>query len=1573
MPERDETSTTPAHIAVASCTASSEITMAYACASAFDLAKASQSWASANEGVGSWITAQFDGTYMVTKFAYQNRGFNDANKGVTLSFSSGASQSFTVDRTAFKEFPLSPAVVTSSVKITVTSTYSAINNGANVISFYGYRYTSALRTNASTNAHAVPDLYIKTIATHSQDAYPLQAAMLPDYSCAACNPLLWTLKASSSANSSFGEGYCVNTDGSPTAAMKNLPYAELGILRDECAKTPKCNFVQYTCATCKTGKAYGQLLESCQNIRPSVGIEVHHYTRPTTSEPAPVSTTVQSLPREKVLHTCSQAKRTNLIGTLVSSKKLAYGATEGARNNYCCYLCHLAPECEFWVRTRGMCKLMANLTVRQHSQHHFSGIKMTKSNRSSCNALCNTNAGCTQAVVEQKKLPPKPEAKAPLVTGLARPKGQGQCKSYLILNEPNSGRGAVKSPQACMDLALTKYLFELPDGSSVGPPDECSPTGKLDTAPCRSTAQNYCDLYKPGGMFANRCDPANINHHFAVKECARTCKIGPWSRCESAESEVVIAYSPLMNASNCACCDSVGSQGEWVVGGPQETCEEACDSVGQTCSEEGFYTANSMVSSAEGMQNVMTNLGRPCSVIDAGYPNSADVPNWNSYDGYCYAPGAGKQRSSFVHQCLQRPTGTKHAVCWCTDKSISAFNKSAAGHKYPFGKAVSHWTNKPAEQDVAPERCRLGKGVTESTESGPDVCTFSNCTATCLSKSYRKIQEYSALNSSELQLWNRKLMNASKRVHLEKEKMELELKNASRVVAAEAEISKELTSVGMSINASKRMDTEKARLENSIMRVKENMKNTQKVEQEESMIILNEKKDIATKEEELKSEVTTKKIVVEEQTIKKSVDKAEKKAETQTAENNIKVSEVSKNIDDLDDSITRLQSNLAAYSRNRKAIAKLYKVQSQLTVSISKSRAKATMTKILEEKRIYQANVAVLKANATRCDEQVAKLSKQASKLQETMNEQSAKFLRQYQSVQADTRRLNRNAGQSTTLEAYRKAMHKSEELAERMRGIKAKLDDVSKKIAILEDGPASDKGPDKKKSTLEKALAIAKSEPSVLPGQSNQNVLDKIKHDLKLAAKAVSEPLPIIQDAVSRTQTTGVKTDAELKEQEAAVQKAKLKGEFLQSIEMKESQEKEKSTAKIASQKANLESMLRQLKARTREVALANKQASELTQALAKTRDDANANEIRHAIKLHREQAAELNVQVNAIIPKLARIKRAMKMAQIQGRAERKFVIKRIKNAQQESEQTAKEAKAATVGLVNDFAKEKTATSSQTKVAESEEKHVQKTIAVATTKLAGLEKQASAQAVINDASEQARIQDQVSSEQHMLTDLRAKEDQAQANIEAAQDAEAEAENQQPQIKVAERKEAEAIDQQTMEKVQVEGRKEAVAQAKVQEIRTEIAQASNPEQVEELSQNLANVETAALQLTKSKEAALADEYKAEAAQAKTATKQQPPSPNAKTPTTTLATYSNALSDALKGASLSFKHQRSWVAKQSNSLVAQARIPREENAHAHIARQKEIEAASRPYIDQIAALRQQHSKLHKELNPQDVNV
>ena len=95
-------------------------------------------WATRGEGVDSWIKAQFDDTYMVTRFGYQNRAAHEANKGVTLSFSSGASQSFILSDSQFEEYSLSPAVVTSSVTITVTSTYTNWNNGADMISFYGY-------------------------------------------------------------------------------------------------------------------------------------------------------------------------------------------------------------------------------------------------------------------------------------------------------------------------------------------------------------------------------------------------------------------------------------------------------------------------------------------------------------------------------------------------------------------------------------------------------------------------------------------------------------------------------------------------------------------------------------------------------------------------------------------------------------------------------------------------------------------------------------------------------------------------------------------------------------------------------------------------------------------------------------------------------------------------------------------------------------------------------------------------------------------------------------------------------------------------------------------------------------------------------------------------------------------------------------------------------------------------------------------------------------------------------------------------------------------------------------------
>jgi len=74
--------------------------------------------------------------YTVTAFKYQNRAAHEANKAITVSFSSGAPQTFILAQTGLDSHTLNPPVATSSVTITVDSVYTTINNGARTIEIY---------------------------------------------------------------------------------------------------------------------------------------------------------------------------------------------------------------------------------------------------------------------------------------------------------------------------------------------------------------------------------------------------------------------------------------------------------------------------------------------------------------------------------------------------------------------------------------------------------------------------------------------------------------------------------------------------------------------------------------------------------------------------------------------------------------------------------------------------------------------------------------------------------------------------------------------------------------------------------------------------------------------------------------------------------------------------------------------------------------------------------------------------------------------------------------------------------------------------------------------------------------------------------------------------------------------------------------------------------------------------------------------------------------------------------------------------------------------------------------------
>merc|ERR1711865_3378 len=99
--------------------------------------------------------------------------------------------------------------------------------------------------------------------------------------------------------------------------------------------------------------------------------------------------------------------------------------------------------------------------------------------------------------------------------------------------------------------------------------------------------------------------------------------------------------------------------------------------------------------------------------------------------------------------------------------------------------------------------------------------------------------------------------------------------------------------------------------------------------------------------------------------------------------------------------------------------------------------------------------------------------------------------------------------------------------------------------------------------------------------------------------------------------------------------------------------------------------------------------------------------------------------------------------------------------------------------------------------------------------------------------------------------------------VVAAQKAKAKSDVQKPRVQAAENNEARVIDQHAIDQAQVKGQQEAAARAKAQEIKTEIDQSSDPDKVEELSKDLANVEAEASMSDHSRKTALAAENSAE--------------------------------------------------------------------------------------------------------------
>ena len=112
-----------ARIPVIGCSASSVHSAPYECQLALDNIHSSNSWATKGEGVGSWVQAQFGKGILLHAFEYQNRGENEANQNVTLSFDDGTNQSFVLAQTGLHKYFLSSPVLTTNATLTVNSVY----------------------------------------------------------------------------------------------------------------------------------------------------------------------------------------------------------------------------------------------------------------------------------------------------------------------------------------------------------------------------------------------------------------------------------------------------------------------------------------------------------------------------------------------------------------------------------------------------------------------------------------------------------------------------------------------------------------------------------------------------------------------------------------------------------------------------------------------------------------------------------------------------------------------------------------------------------------------------------------------------------------------------------------------------------------------------------------------------------------------------------------------------------------------------------------------------------------------------------------------------------------------------------------------------------------------------------------------------------------------------------------------------------------------------------------------------------------------------------------------------------
>ena len=109
-------------------------------------------WASNGQGIGAWMTIKFKSAYQITKIQIKDRNV-ERNAKLEISFGTNSADPVTLDLKnidEIQEFPI-PPVISSEVKITVKSVYTAINNGG-AFNIYGITCLNPEKTSSSSQA-----------------------------------------------------------------------------------------------------------------------------------------------------------------------------------------------------------------------------------------------------------------------------------------------------------------------------------------------------------------------------------------------------------------------------------------------------------------------------------------------------------------------------------------------------------------------------------------------------------------------------------------------------------------------------------------------------------------------------------------------------------------------------------------------------------------------------------------------------------------------------------------------------------------------------------------------------------------------------------------------------------------------------------------------------------------------------------------------------------------------------------------------------------------------------------------------------------------------------------------------------------------------------------------------------------------------------------------------------------------------------------------------------------------------------------------------------------------------------